>query len=300
MKILKNRIFLSAVCIIVAAVISFGLLPRFYEDKSATIMVLRASEDIPVGTEIKDNHLTTVEVGNYGLPEGVINDKDKVLGKIAQTKIIKGDYFFPQKLGGFLVNELLDRITKNNQRLVTISVPSIAAGLSSHLQNGDIVTVAVFLEQASDGQDSSPQVIIYPELKGLEVYSVENARTQDTAEMREQQKSGQSPNGDTVPKAVTLIVTEAQAEKLIQQLDNLYKQQEAAKSEVGKPFPQEHELKDKISRLTVLDAELNMGVGVSAPQEHTEKKNSKSERSSVLDSLKQPSQAGREIKEKQG
>ena len=106
MKILKNRIFLSAVCIIVAAVISFGLLPRFYEDKSATIMVLRVSEDIPVGTEIKDNHLTTVEVGNYGLPEGVINDKDKVLGKIAQTKIIKGDYFFPQKLGGFLVNEL--------------------------------------------------------------------------------------------------------------------------------------------------------------------------------------------------
>jgi len=216
LKILKNRIFLSVFCIGVAAAISFGLLPRFYEDKSATIMVLRASEDIPVGTEIKDNHLTTVEVGNYGLPEGVINDKDTVLGKVAQTNIIKGDYFFTQRLGGFLVNELLDRITKNNQRLVTISVPSIAAGLSSHLQSGDIVTVAVFLEQDSDGQDSSPQVIIYPELKGLEVYSVENARTQDTAEMREQQKSGQSPNGDTVPKAVTLIVTEAQAEKLIQ------------------------------------------------------------------------------------
>jgi pilus assembly protein CpaB len=216
LKILKNRIFLSALCIIVATAISFGLLPKFYEDKSATIMVLRASEEIPMGTEIKDNHLTIVEVGNYGLPEGVINDKDTVLGKVAQTNIIKGDYFFPQKLGGFLVNELLDRITKNNQRLVTISVPSIAAGLSSHLQNGDIVTVAVFLEQASDGQHSSPQIIIYPELKGLEVYSVENARTQDTAEMREQQKNGQSPNGDTVPKAVTLIVTEAQAEKLIQ------------------------------------------------------------------------------------
>ncbi|HCR82576.1 MAG TPA: helicase, partial [Lachnospiraceae bacterium] len=84
------------------------------------------------------------------------------------------------------------------------------------------------------------------------------------------------------------------------QLDNLYKQQEAAKSEIGKPFPQEQELKDKISRLTVLDAELNMGAGVSVPQEQIDKKNSKSERSSVLDSLKQPSQAGREIKEKQG
>ncbi|RBP58444.1 N12 class adenine-specific DNA methylase [Alkalibaculum bacchi] len=84
------------------------------------------------------------------------------------------------------------------------------------------------------------------------------------------------------------------------QLDNLYKQQEAAKSEIGKPFPQEQELKDKISRLTVLDTELNMGVGVSVPQEQTDKKISKSERSSVLDNLKQPSQAGKEVKEKQG
>ena len=46
-----------------------------------------------------------------------------------------------------------------------------------------------------------------------------------------------------------------------EQLDNFIKQQEAAKSEIGKPFPQEQELKDKISRLAILDAELNIGVG---------------------------------------
>lgn len=216
MKLLKNRIFLSVLCLAVAAAISFGLLPRFYENKSATVMVLRAAEDIPAGTEITDRQLATVEVGGYGLPEGMINDKDLILGKVALTDIAKGDYLFPQKLGEFLVNELFDRIVKNDQRLVTISVPSIAAGLSSHLQSGDMVTVAVFMERASDGQASSPQVILYPELKGLEVYSVENARTQDTAQMREQQKNSPSPTGDPVPKAVTLIVTEAQAEKLIQ------------------------------------------------------------------------------------
>lgn len=216
MKLLKNRIFLSVLCIAVAAAISFGLLPHFYEDKSATVKVLRASEDIPAGTEITDKHLTSVEVGSYGLPEGVINDKDLILRKVALTDIAKGDYLFPQKLGVFIVNQLFDRISKNNQRLVTVSVPSIAAGLSSHLQSGDMVTVAVFLEQASDGQDSSPQVILYPELKGLEVYSVENARTQDTAEVRKQQSVGQSSTGDPVPKAVTLIVTEVQAERLIE------------------------------------------------------------------------------------
>jgi pilus assembly protein CpaB len=216
LKLLKNRIFLSIICITIAAVISFVLLPRFYEDKSVTVMVLRAAGDIQAGTEITDKHLATVEVGDYGLPEGIINDKDLILGKIALTDIAKGDYFFSQKLGVFLVNELFDRIVKNNQRLVTVSVPSVADGLSSHLQSGDIVTVAVFLEQASDGEDSSPQVILYPELKGLEVYSVENARTQDTAEVRKQQSESQSSTGDPVPKAITLIVTEAQAERLIE------------------------------------------------------------------------------------
>jgi len=216
LKLLKNRIFLSIICISIAAVISFVLLPRFYEDKSVTVMVLRAAGDIQAGTEITDKHLATVEVGEYGLPEGIINDKDSILGKIALTDIAKGDYFFSQKLGVFLVNELFDRIVKNNQRLVTVSVPSVADGLSSHLQSGDIVTVAVFLEQASDGEDSSPQVILYPELKGLEVYSVENARTQDTAEVRKQQSESQSSTGDPVPKAITLIVTEAQAERLIE------------------------------------------------------------------------------------
>jgi pilus assembly protein CpaB len=216
LKLLKNRIFLSALCLILAAGISFLLLPRFYADKGATVMVLRAAEDIPAGTELAEHHLESVEIGGYGLPDGVVNDKAAIVGKVAQTAIVKGDYFFPQKLGNFLADEKLDRILKNDQRLVTISVPSIAAGLSSHLLAGDIVTVAVFVERASDGQDSSPQVILYPELHNLEVYGVENARTQDTAEMREQQKESQSGSSDPVPKAVTLVASETQAKTLIQ------------------------------------------------------------------------------------
>jgi pilus assembly protein CpaB len=216
LKILKDRIFLSALYIIVAVAVSFLLLPKFYENKNATVMVLRASEDITAGTKIEDRQLVQVEVGKFGLPEDVINDKELIIGKVAKTNIAKGDYLFSQKLGDFVADEKLDRIAENDQRLVTISVASAAAGLSSHLQSGDTVTVAVFLEGASNGEDTSPQVILYPELHGLEVYSVENARTQDTAEVREQQSESQSSTGDPVPKAVTLIVTEAQAEKLIQ------------------------------------------------------------------------------------
>ena len=47
-------------------------------------------------------------------------------------------------------------------------------------------------------------------------------------------------------------------EKAKEQLNNLYNQQEATKSELGKPFPQEAELTAKSQRLAELDAALNM------------------------------------------
>lgn len=64
-----------------------GHLPKFYEDKSITKMVLRAAEDIPTGTEIQEKHLASAEVGNFGLPDDSISDKTLIIGKIAQTDI---------------------------------------------------------------------------------------------------------------------------------------------------------------------------------------------------------------------
>lgn len=195
------------------------LLPKFYADKGATVMVLRAAEDISAGTKIQSKHLAMAEVGKFGLPDAVIKDKALIEGKIAQTDIAKGDYLFPRKLGDFVADEKLDRIAGDNKMLVAVSVLSIAAGLSSHLKSGDFVTVAVFSNQktAEEGSQSAPpKVILYPELKGLEVYSVENSRTQSTAQVREQQAESQPSSGDPIPKAVTLVATEAQAAKLIE------------------------------------------------------------------------------------
>jgi pilus assembly protein CpaB len=48
----------------VAAAVSFVLLPRFYENKDATVMVLRAAEDIPAGTRVEDKHLVQQRLEN--------------------------------------------------------------------------------------------------------------------------------------------------------------------------------------------------------------------------------------------
>ena len=74
------------------------------------------------------------------------------------------------------------------------------------------------------------------------------------------------------------------------QLDNLFAQQDAAKQEVGKPFPQEDELREKSARLAELDALLNIDGGHGS-QEQTI---AKCARPSVLDGLKRPAQPGPE------
>ena len=56
----------------------------------------------------------------------------------------------------------------------------------------------------------------------------------------------------------TLAGIPARLEKAEQQLESLNSQQEAAKGELGKPFPQEAELAEKSTRLAELDALLNM------------------------------------------
>lgn len=196
------------------------LLPKLYKDKAETVTVLRVAADISKGEKIENRHIAEVEVGKYGLPDNIINDKSLVIGKIAKTSMVKGDYIFPQKIADFATDEKMDRIIKEDKKLVTVSVSSIAAGLSSHLKSGDIVTVAVFLnpKESSNGEQSaSPKVMIYPELKSLEVYSVENSRTQSIEQAREQQQADNKPSSnDPIPKTVTLVVTEAQAVKLIE------------------------------------------------------------------------------------
>ena len=59
-------------------------------------------------------------------------------------------------------------------------------------------------------------------------------------------------------------------ERANEQLNNLYNQQEAAKAEVGKPFPQEAELTAKSQRLAELDAALNMEDSVENRDERSE------------------------------
>ena len=83
-------------------------------------------------------------------------------------------------------------------------------------------------------------------------------------------------------KKVQELAEEITAEKQSQE----DKQQEAAKAEVGKPFPYEAELTAKTARLVELDLQLNLNGGRAQPQ--PEQTVAKNDRPSILERLKQP------------
>ena len=96
---------------------------------------------------------------------------------------------------------------------------------------------------------------------------------------------GTDPRGNLTRIDNALSQMPQRLEAVKNQLDNLYQQQAAAKAEVGKPFPQEQELRDKSARLAELDVLLNMdGRGLPAPEAVL----AKSSRPSVLEGLKRP------------
>ena len=104
-------------------------------------------------------------------------------------------------------------------------------------------------------------------------------------EMTHRATLGTDPRGNLTRIDNALAQMPQRLEAVKNQLDNLYQQQAAAKAEVGKPFPQEQELRDKSARLAELDVLLNMdGRGRPAPEAVL----AKSGRPSVLEGLKRP------------
>ena len=222
MKILKNRFLIAVVCLVIAAFIAFGVLPRFYIDREATVTLYRAAAVIPRGTQIGEQHIVSIEVGAFNLPDTVITDPDAIIGQYALTDIPKDDLFLPDKIGDFLFSETLDTLMKQDQRLVTVTLPSNAAGVSGHLQAGDIVSVVCYIAAHErfetdeytgfDVRVNVPaETVVYPELQTISVFAIENAKTESMEEVRNAEGIV-----DTVPKTVTLIVTEEQALKLIE------------------------------------------------------------------------------------
>ena len=200
MRIFQNKIAVGVICIIVAAILTFFLLPSINRGKNGTVKVIKLTQQVASGTKIEESMLEEKEVGGYGLPENTIKEKDQIIGKYSNCTIMPDDLILTSKLSDYAADQRLDTIMANGQMLVTVSVDTVAAGVGNHLRAGDIVSVISYADN---------NVHTYEELNNLEIYSIENVDAQNLEE------ASSDENAEQIASSVTLIVNQAQAEKLV-------------------------------------------------------------------------------------
>jgi pilus assembly protein CpaB len=193
---LKNRTALGIICIVLSLIICFGLTPLFNSAVNAQTEIVRVVRDIESGQMITSDMVTTVKVGGYNLPDNVVQRIEDVIGRYAVHGMVRGDYILFDKLSNTLLAGHELRELDGLRQVISITVRSLAAGLSGKLENGDIVTVIV-----SDFGDFR-ETIAPPELRYVQIIAVTDNRGNNAERVNEDRE---------LPATVTLYANHQQA-----------------------------------------------------------------------------------------
>lgn len=204
MNYLKNRTVLGVLCIVLSLFVCFVLTPLFNSGLSQKADIVRVVKDIKAGDRITKDMVQIVEVGSYNLPENVLKNKENVIGKYVTADMKVGDYILNSKLTDVPAAENAYLYNLNGEKqAISITVKSLADGLSGKLMSGDIVSVI-----APDYQKQG-LTVIPPELQYVEVIGVTSSTGNDT-------DTQQQANTDErqLPSTVTLLVSPEQSKIL--------------------------------------------------------------------------------------
>ena len=221
-RLFKNKYLWGGLCLLIAAVVAFVVVPQIYGNQEATTVVVRAAADIPAYTQITAEMLETVEVGAYNLPANVIRDSKEAVGKFAAVDLLDGDTLTSAKLEVKPGDSLMTEAVSDGLYMVTITLPSNASALATQLQPGDYVAVATYSDRAAedmeweivtdeDGvqtvvpvdEEEDFGVTLPMELANLQVFAVSDSSGVDATV------------STSVPKTVTFLTNKVQAELLI-------------------------------------------------------------------------------------
>lgn len=219
------RIILVCALLIVATFVSFFVLPRLYKMEGATTSVVMLRQNVVAGTQITADMLASVEVGSYGLDPSVIKNKEDVVGQYAVQPISTKDLLFPDKfsasaVSGTTVEQDPSWIeVADDQVLLTLQLSSTAAGAAGHILPGDLVNVAVYLNDNSnslgtiEGVDIQTSKAFFPSgLQGITVYRVQTAQLVSVDPTCD---PATSTVNDRVPSYITLVCSQSQATALL-------------------------------------------------------------------------------------
>ena len=200
------RLLYGILSIILALIIAFIAIPAVTRKTASTTEIIRIAETVYAGECITETDLETVTVGNFNLPQSLATKPEDVIGTYAVTNLYPGDYVLPQKVSNTPLSSdpSLD-VIPDGMMAFSVSVRSLAVGLSDKLQEGDIVRVYHY----DDNQVLDPVPDI-PELHFVKVLAVTDENGYDTDYEQPDLVETEKPQ----TASVTLLVSPLQARLL--------------------------------------------------------------------------------------
>lgn len=221
MKLLKNKIVIGILCIILALVFSFVALPALIgSNQSETTSVFRMKQSVTAGTQITADMLENISIPE-NVAENALKDKVSIVGQYAASDLYAGDYLSVEKLTATLAEQsLFSAGEAKGKTVVSVTLPSLASGVSGRLLPGDIVTVIAIpqgtvnqtlgVEPESSTETTVSGAYIDSALKYIEVCMVTTSNGAD-ANVKAQPDEDME---NSLPVTVSFYATEEQALKL--------------------------------------------------------------------------------------
>lgn len=172
----NSRFLYGILSILLAAIIAFIAIPTVTRKTNSKVEIVRITTALDRGDPITAKDVELVEVGGFNLPDNVATKLEDVIGTYAASSLYPGDYILSGKVNSTpLSSDLTLNAIPDGMVAISITVQSLAAGLSDKLQSGDIIR----LYHYNDLSGTLNVVQDIPELKFVKVLSVSDSKGLD-------------------------------------------------------------------------------------------------------------------------
>ena len=203
---LNNRFIFGILSLVLAAVIAFVALPTIARQTNGKTEIVRITQPVLKGEKITSDNAEVVEVGGYNLPSNVAHSMEDVEGLYVTADLAAGDFILTSKVSTVPVSsDVALNDIPSGKVAISLTVKTLASGLSDKLQPGDIIRIYHFLETAEE----------VPELRFVKVLSVTDSdgiNVDNTKELTEDEEPQQSAT-------ITVLASPEQA-RIITEMEN--------------------------------------------------------------------------------
>ena len=207
-KYIKKRYVIFALCLILAGVIAFVIVPKSNKNMAESVYVVKVTKQIEKNTQITEDMLAIKQMPKQAVTQNTITDKKQIVGKVSNVQLLPEDNLVMQKFTdvGTETDKALYEMDNSEQLAISVTLANLASSVSGKIQPGDVVSVYGFINETK-------QLADYTDLQYIEVIGVSNSSAEELSTRNSDSETDSSDK--VIPATVTLSANRNQAQELV-------------------------------------------------------------------------------------